>query len=179
MMFVNVALAITLLFGFVTGTVEEGGTSTTATTVPVVVTVPQPKVRSLHLPEFPAELRQQMKTRKVPTIGYWDKVAQCETQQNWRDKGKWGGGLGMATTTWRNYGGYEFAKHPSEATKHEQILVANRVAVFGYQTKNTFLTLEDRQKNRPFFRPRAGFYGWGCIANNEYLKPTRKNIRTP
>lgn len=175
-MFVNVALAITLLFGSAIGTVNEGGTSTTTTTVPSTST---DTVRSLQLVEHPVELLRQMKTRKVPTIGYWDKVAQCETQQNWRDKGKWGGGLGMATTTWRNYGGYEFAKHPSEATKYEQITVANRVAVFGYQTKNTFMTLEDRQKNKPFFRPRAGFYGWGCIANNEYLKPTRKNIRTP
>lgn len=119
------------------------------------------------------ELQAQMKVSGTMPPSYWRDVAQCETQQNWQDKGKWGGGVGMATTTWRNYGGYEFAKHPSEATPYEQMVVANRVAVLGYQTKNTFLTLDDKLNNRPYFRPRAGFFGWGCIANNRYLHPKR------
>ena len=120
-------------------------------------------------------LQEQMKTKGVMPPAYWKDVAQCETANNWKDKGKWGGGLGIATTTWRGFGGYEFAKHPSEATMHEQMFVANRISVFGYQTKREFLTLEDKQNNRPFFRPKAGFFGWGCIANNRYLHP--KNWR--
>lgn len=111
-----------------------------------------------------------------PSIKYWKKVAQCETGSNWQDKGRWGGGLGIADTTWKGYGGYEFAKHPSEATVSEQIIVANRIAIFGYQTKDDYLTLDDKLNNRPFFRDPVGFYGWGCIKNNRYLRPPSSNV---
>jgi len=113
-----------------------------------------------------------------PSLKYWEKVAQCETNSNWQDKGQWGGGLGIATTTWEGYGGKEFASHPSKATVIEQIIVANRIAVFGYQTKNEFRTLQDKEANKPFFRDPVGFYGWGCIKNNRYLKPTNDNTYT-
>ena len=111
-----------------------------------------------------------------PSIKYWKDVAQCETGNNWQDKGNFGGGLGIAITTWIGYGGLEFAPHPSKATPLEQIVVANRIAVFGYQTKDEFLTLEDKALNKPFFRPAVGFYGWGCIKNNRYLRPHNSNI---
>lgn len=116
-------------------------------------------------------LQAQMKVKHTMPPAYWWDVAQCETRRDWQDGGKWGGGLGIATTTWTNYGGREFANHPSRATIAEQMIVANRIAVLGYQTKRTFMTLEDKQKNRPFFRPRAGFFGWGCIKANRYLHP--------
>jgi hypothetical protein len=106
-----------------------------------------------------------------PSIKYWKKVAQCETRQDWQNGGNWGGGLGIATSTWQGYGGKEFASHPSKATILEQIIVANRISTFGYQTKNEFMTVEDRTNNKPFFRPAVGFSGWGCIKNNSYLKP--------
>ena len=53
----------------------------------------------------------------------------------------------------------------------EQIVIANRISKFGFQTKNTFLTLDDRMNNRPFFRPASGVFGWGCVKNNRYLHP--------
>lgn len=93
---------------------------------------------------------------------YWHRMAQCETGGDWKNKGRWSGGLGIYTQTWYGYGGREFAKKPELATIEEQIIVANRISTQGYQTKNEFLTLEDRQKNRPFFRPPVGFGGWGC-----------------
>lgn len=107
---------------------------------------------------------------------YWDQVAICESSKDghtadWRDGGRFAGGLGIYIGTWRNYGGYEFARHPSKATRIEQIEIANRIAVFGYQTKKTFLTLDDRLNNRPYFRPPAGYYGWGCIAKRKSLNP--------
>lgn len=102
---------------------------------------------------------------------FWDDLSHCEVGGNWQDKGAWGGGLGIAVTTWVNYGGREFASHPSGATKREQITVARRVAIYGFQTRHTYLTLADRLANRPFFRPPAGWFGWGCIANNRYLHP--------
>ena len=111
-----------------------------------------------------------------PSIKYWTKVAQCETGQNWQDGGNWGGGLGIAKSTWQGYGGKEFAAHPSKATILEQIVVANRVAVLGYQTKDEFLTLDDRLANKPFYRPAVGFSGWGCIKNNTYLKAKKDTI---
>jgi len=101
---------------------------------------------------------------------YWDRVAQCETQSNWRDKGDYAGGLGIARTTWRNYGGYQFASSPDRATRAEQIIMANRISMFGFQTKNTFLSLDDIP-HRPFFRPPAGFMGWGCIRDKKHLQP--------
>ena len=36
-----------------------------------------------------------------PSIKYWTKVAQCETRQDWQDGGNWGGGLGIAVSTWQ------------------------------------------------------------------------------
>jgi hypothetical protein len=106
-----------------------------------------------------------------PSIKYWKKVAKCETDGNWQDKGNFGGGLGIAASTWSGYGGKEFASHPAKATMLEQIIVANRISTFGYQTKNEFMTVEDRTNNTPFFRSAVGFNGWGCIKHNNYLKP--------
>lgn len=109
------------------------------------------------------ELKEQKKNPKVPRDSYWDKVAQCETRSNWKDKGKWAGGLGIYVPTWVGYGGREFAPTPDKATREEQIVVANRIAVHGYQTKNSFKTLQDKLENKPFFRYPVGFNGWGCI----------------
>lgn len=111
---------------------------------------------------------------------FWDDVAQCETNRNWKDKGNFAGGLGIALSTWGGYGGYEFAKTPDRATKEEQIIVAHRISIFGYQTKDQYRTLDDKLNNRPFFRPPVGFFGWGCIKHNEYLHPKiwKKNNQT-
>ena len=116
-----------------------------------------------------------VQTKSVPSFSergkaraldlYWHRMAQCETGGNWKDTGRWSGGLGIYTQTWKGYGGLEFAKKPELATIEEQIIVANRISTQGYQTKNEFMTLEDRQKNRPFFRPAVGFGGWGCKKN--------------
>jgi hypothetical protein len=58
------------------------------------------------------------------------------------------------------------AKNVEDTPKlEEQIIVANRISTQGYQTKNEFLTLKDRQNNKPFFRPAVGFGGWGCKKN--------------
>lgn len=117
------------------------------------------------------ELREQMKNPKTPPIKYWDQVAICETNSNWQDRGNWAGGVGIARSTWVGYGGRDFARTPDKATRVEQIVIANRIAVFGYQTKNLYMTFEDRQKRKPFFRPPAGFFGWGCIKGRDALHP--------
>jgi len=126
--------------------------------------------RSTTLLSYPTKWKS-IYYKMGPSIKYWKKVAQCETSQDWQNGGNWGGGLGIARSTWKGYGGQEFASHPSKATVLQQIVVANRISTFGYQTKDEFMTIEDRNNNTPFFRPAVGFNGWGCIKNNSYLKP--------
>lgn len=96
---------------------------------------------------------------------YWHRMAQCETGGDWKNRGKWSGGLGIYTQTWIGYGGLEFASKPELATIDEQIIIANRISTQGYQTKNEFRSLEDKQNNKPFFRQPVGFGGWGCKRN--------------
>jgi hypothetical protein len=124
------------------------------------------------------ELAQQLKSRKGGSIKFWEAVAWCETNHDWDDHGHFAGGLGMARSVWVNYGGRQFASTPQKATKEEQIIVANRVAFFGFQTKSTFRTLEDKQNNKPYFRPAVGWknlkkWGKGCV-NWKTRKPVRE-----
>jgi hypothetical protein len=56
----------------------------------------------------------------------WDAVAQCESNGNWATdtgNGKYGG-LQFKLATWQQYGG---VGNPAQASKQEQIAVANRV----------------------------------------------------
>lgn len=94
---------------------------------------------------------------------YWHRMAKCETNSDWKDHGQWSGGLGIYTRTWIRFGGLEFAKKPEFATIEQQIIVANRVSTQGYQSKDSYLTYEDRLNKRPHFRKPVGFGGWGCM----------------
>ena len=156
----------------ITGLTQATAVSATAT--PGGVSEQSAEPRSTTLPSTPTKWKT-VTFKMGPSIKYWNKVAQCETSQNWQDGGNWGGGLGIARSTWEGYGGKQFASHPSKASVLQQIVVANRIAVFGWQT-NEFLTLDDRLNNKPFYRPAVGFNGWGCIKNNTYLKPKKDTI---
>ena len=69
----------------------------------------------------------------------WDKIAECETGKNWRARGPtYQGGLGIFAQTWKAYGGSEFAQNAGDATKEEQIIVAENI------------------------RAKHGFRAWGC-----------------
>lgn len=111
------------------------------------------------------ELKAQLDTKKVGSVKFWEAVSWCETNHHWNDRGYFSGGLGMAQSVWVGWGGREFAPVPWKATKEEQIIVANRVSFLGYQTKNQYLTLEDRLNNRPYFRPPVRTPRWGkdCV----------------
>jgi len=74
---------------------------------------------------FPKQLRA------LERLAMWERLAQCETSGDWRDGGEYGGGLGIYVGTWRAYGGHDFAARPQDATKHEQIIVAERIALDG------------------------------------------------
>lgn len=139
---------------------------------PIVKSELSGKVKEAGLSSLPPELRRQLKNKKTMPIAYWEDVAQCETQastRGWTNGGMFSGGLGIYRGTWNNFGGRDFALTPQTATKEEQIIIANRIAVFGYQTKNEFRSTEDKIHNKPLFRRRVGYFGWGCIKNNQYL----------
>jgi hypothetical protein len=69
----------------------------------------------------------------------WDKIATCETGGNWHAQGPtYQGGLGIFAQTWKGFGGYDFAQNAGDATKLEQIQVAERI------------------------RAKHGFRAWGC-----------------
>ena len=58
----------------------------------------------------------------------WDKVAYCESTNNWSINTGNGfyGGLQFTISTWNEFGGQEFADRADHATRAEQILVARR-----------------------------------------------------
>ena len=65
----------------------------------------------------------------------WDDLARCESGGNWAiDTGNgYYGGLQFSLGTWQQYGGAEYAGYPHQATRDEQIIVAERLrAARGY-----------------------------------------------
>ena len=58
----------------------------------------------------------------------WDAVAQCESGGNWSINTGNGyyGGLQFSASTWRAYGGTQYAANAHQASKAEQITVAQR-----------------------------------------------------
>jgi hypothetical protein len=63
----------------------------------------------------------------------WDQLAQCETGGNWSTNtgNGFGGGLqimhGRGYSTWLSFGGGEFSPAPWEASREQQIVIAERV----------------------------------------------------
>ncbi len=171
MLLARIGLVATLSFPFgMHGASAQRVEVTTTTTV--ATTVQAQGIIMMH-----PELRAQLKTRKAGSVRFWEAVSWCETNHKWNDGGYYAGGLGIAQSAWRGFGGWQFATSPKNATKEEQIIVANRISFLGFQTKNVYRTLDDRENNRPFFRPAIGWrssknWGRGCI-NWETRKPLR------
>jgi resuscitation-promoting factor RpfA len=59
----------------------------------------------------------------------WDRVAQCESSGNWNINTGNGffGGLQFTSSTWRAFGGAQFAGSANQASREQQIIVAERV----------------------------------------------------
>ena len=59
----------------------------------------------------------------------WDRVAQCESGGRWsvNTGNGYHGGLQFAPSTWRGFGGTQFAPVAHQASRAEQIVVAERV----------------------------------------------------
>lgn len=81
----------------------------------------------------------QQAVQQVSRDSIWDRIAACETQGNWSMRGpSFSGGIGFANSTWSSFGGTEFAANAGDATREQQIVVAERV------------------------RARVGMGAWGC-----------------
>lgn len=69
----------------------------------------------------------------TPSGDRWDQLAQCETGGNWSTNtgNGFGGGLQFmhqsSYSTWLSFGGGEYAPHPWEASREQQIDIAERV----------------------------------------------------
>jgi hypothetical protein len=141
-----------------------------------------------------AEFRWQRR-HGAPTVKFWEQVAHCETRQDWNNPGRWAGGLGIFTQrkfpeqgmgTWERWGGEQFAPRPDKATPLQQIVVANRIAMFGWEAR--FRRWDGRAmrvREKHYVKGKTGFNGWGCIKmrrnGSSYgtLNPTRYEQATP
>ncbi|MFW0795950.1 transglycosylase family protein [Gordonia sp. CPCC 205515] len=63
------------------------------------------------------------------TDSEWNQVAQCESGGNWaiNTGNGYQGGLQFSPSTWAGHGGTEFAPSANQATREQQIVVAERV----------------------------------------------------
>ncbi|MCR5980626.1 transglycosylase [Gordonia jinghuaiqii] len=68
-------------------------------------------------------------TANAATDAEWNQVAECESGGNWAiaTGNGYHGGLQFAPSTWSSHGGGEFAPTANQATREEQIVVAERV----------------------------------------------------
>lgn len=68
-------------------------------------------------------------TSTPAALAKWDKLAQCESTQNWavNSGNGYSGGLQFTDATWRAYGGNQYASSAHQATRLEQIAVARKV----------------------------------------------------
>lgn len=78
----------------------------------------------------PAALKQQAAATPAPANGgVWDTIAQCESGGNWaiNTGNGYHGGLQFSPQTWTGHGGGEFSSSAANATREQQIAVAERV----------------------------------------------------
>jgi len=73
---------------------------------------------------------QQVSTAPVPppsSEADWDAIAMCESGGNWHLDGYYDGGLQFHPQTWLGYGGGQYARYAWQATREQQIAIAERV----------------------------------------------------
>lgn len=97
--------------------------TTTTTRPPVTTAPPTPK---------PPRPSGPVGSGTAPASGdgsVWDRLAYCEAGGNWATNtgNGYSGGLQFAHSTWPAYGGTEFAPMAWQATRAQQIVVAERI----------------------------------------------------
>ena len=133
----QLAADLTLAEGEAQGTEEFGDpvvpTPAAAPMEPTLELIPTPKPTPAPTPPpapvaaAPAPAPQRVVTYDGDSV--WDDLAKCESGGNWAINTGNGyyGGLQFSLPTWQGYGGAEFAAYPHEATRAEQIAVAERL----------------------------------------------------
>lgn len=86
---------------------------------------------------FPIAAATPVAAAPVPATRHfasrWDRIAWCESGGQWHHRpvhNRWGtfsGGLMIWHAAWVAYGGRQFARYPYQASKAQQIVVANRI----------------------------------------------------
>jgi len=108
----------------------------TAKPTPVITTKKQPSVPTPTWSRKPTNTISRTSTRPpvqtpdtVSRGGMWDRIAKCESGNNWHINTGNGyyGGLQFDIGTWLSAGGGQFAPRADLATREQQITVANRV----------------------------------------------------
>lgn len=86
----------------------------------------QPKPRVVRLG---TNARPKAKAPLASRGAVWDRLARCEAGGNWHTNSGNGyyGGVQFDAQTWRAYGGGEYASLPHQASREEQIAVAQKV----------------------------------------------------
>ena len=102
--------------------------------VPTPAAAPMEAIlHSVAAPPAPAPTPQRVVTYAGNSV--WDDLARCESGGNWAINTGNGyyGGLQFSAGTWQQYGGAEFAAYAHQASRDEQIIVAERLrAARGY-----------------------------------------------
>lgn len=90
--------------------------------------IPPPLPPPAVAPSTPAASDTSPVGVAVPA-GPWDSIARCETGGDWHaDTGNgYQGGLQLSPQTWMTHGGGQFAPRADQASREQQIVVADRV----------------------------------------------------
>jgi len=77
---------------------------------------------------FPAQLASADAITQNVSTNVWDRLAGCESTNDWdiNTGNGYFGGLQFSNSTWRAFGGLEFAPRADLATREQQIIVATR-----------------------------------------------------
>lgn len=131
-------------------TATRGATSSAGAAVVVVATATERSLvaryaralRAAQVAEYVQALFRLAAARAAVNAAdgaVWDRMAQCETGGNWHMHGSsYSGGVGFANSTWAAFGGGQFAANAGDATREQQIVIADRV------------------------RDTVGYHAWGC-----------------
>lgn len=124
--------------------------------------IPATPVEAHHIAR---ELPRMSERRKYQlSAKFVDRLAWCETHGDWQNRGNWAGGLGIARSTWINFGGRQFGATPDRASKEHQIIVANRIALWGFT-----------RRDGRFVYP-VGLSGWGGLDCARPVRIVRRRI---
>jgi len=73
------------------------------------------------------EVRSEPMPAPPAAYGVWDRLAQCESSGNWHIVGYHHGGLQFLPSTWTAYGGGVYARYAYQASREQQIAIAQKV----------------------------------------------------